>query len=266
MNPRDNTPTGGHSAGTTVTAASERFGSASAIAEHKGSTNLTAPPPAEHDLDAWFHRFDTIYRDAAGDHARIPWAHAKPCPWALQWLHQHARAFVRAGARIAVAGCGLGNDVAALASQGYEAVGIDVSPSAIESAKQRFPQCAEAFHCADLLDLPSRLRHRFDLVIEVHTLQALPPIHREPLARGIATLLKPHAALLAVARGRDPRIPLEQVQGPPYAFTPEELTDTLAAAGLQPIDPVHAFMDENAPPVRRLRGVFTRSDRERTTR
>lgn len=220
-----------------------------------------APSSLPEDLAGWFERFDTIYRDADGDVTRIPWAHARACPWALDWLNRRGREFVRAGARIAVAGCGLGNDVGALIDRGYEAIGLDVCPSAIAAARRRFLRCAEAFEVADLFDLPSRLRHRFDLVLEVHTLQSLPPEHRGELAAGIASLLKPRGHVLAIARGRARDLPLASVEGPPFAFTREELAEAFAGCGLVPTEPIEVFTDQNAPPVQRLRGLFGRPRR-----
>ena len=72
------------------------------------------------DAEVLLERFEAIYRDSDGDPARIPWAHAKPCPWLVSWLNAEAPSLVRAGARTAVVGCGLGNDAALLAERGYE--------------------------------------------------------------------------------------------------------------------------------------------------
>lgn len=157
-----------------------------------------------------------------------------------------------------VTGCGLGNDVAAMIRMGYDAMGVDISPSAIASAQQRFPEHAAAFMVADLFDVPEALRSRFDLVIEVHTIQSLPPTHRGALAKGIASLLAPRGCVLAIARGRDAAIPLEAVEGPPFAMTPAELAAVFTEAGLVQSEAVEAFFDDSDRPVLRLRGVFAR--------
>lgn len=219
-----------------------------------------SPATLAEDADALIERFDSIYRDSAGDHKRIPWAHAKPCPWLVSWLNAQAPALVRTGARAAVVGCGLGNDAALLAERGYEVTAFDVCNSAIDLARKRFPQHAHCFLHADLRNLPSRLQHRFDLVVEVHTLQALPPHCRPPLAKGMASLLTSRGVLVAIARARDESIPADAIDGPPYPLTTRELLDTMAHAGLAPVHTPDDFLDDNTPPVRRLRAVFHRAD------
>lgn len=212
------------------------------------------------DAEALLERFEAIYRDSDGDPARIPWAHARPCPWLVSWLNAEAPALVRAGARTAVVGCGLGNDAALLAERGYEVTAFDICPSAIELARARFPQHADCFMQADLRDLPPKLHHRFDLVVEVHTLQALPPNCRLPLARGMASLLSHRGILVAIARARDEAVPAETVTGPPFPIAPQELGNTMREAGLMPLRPPDDFLDDNDPPVRRIRALFHRAD------
>jgi SAM-dependent methyltransferase len=209
----------------------------------------------------WADRFDAVYREASGDRGKVPWSHRRPSPSMVNWMNAAAPGLLRPGARVAVVGCGLGEDAVFLADRGYEVSAFDVSPTAIEWAKRLHPQHDDLFSVADLLDLPGSLRHRFDLVVEVHTLQALPPKHRVELARGMAELLVHGGVLLACARGRSDEIPLEAVSGPPFAFSSNELDKTLRGAGLIPIEPVACFEDDNDPPVQRLRAVYRRCDR-----
>jgi SAM-dependent methyltransferase len=211
--------------------------------------------------EVWATRFDAVYQEAGGDPGRVPWSHGRPSPSMVNWMNAAAPGLLRPGARVAVVGCGLGADAVFLAERGYEVVAFDVSETAIAWAKRLHPEHRDMFSVADLLELPPSLRHRFDLVIEVHTLQALPPRHRVPLARGIAELLVHGGIVLACARGRADSVPLAGLAGPPFAFTPAEMAATLDEAGLEAIGEICVFEDDNDPPVLRLRAVYRRADR-----
>lgn len=219
-----------------------------------GSVGLLDRP--EVSVEEWLGRFETIYKDAAGDPSQIPWAHRRPCPSLLTWLDAEAPSLIRPGARVAVVGCGLGEDACALADRGYEVIGFDACPSAIHWATRLHPGRGVSFVEANLMDLPARLQRRFDLVVEVHTLQSLPPAFRHDLATGMATLLNGKGILLAIARGREAGSALPDQEGPPFALTADELRDVMAAAGLEPLRAIDDFMDDNSPPVRRVRGAF----------
>lgn len=200
--------------------------------------------------------FETIYREAAGDSARVPWARARANPSLVSWLNAEAAGRLRPGARAVVVGCGLGDDVLELVNRGYDASGFDLSPTAIEWARRRFPDLGDAFFAADALAMPTRYRHRFDLVIEAYTLQSVDPSLREPLAAAIADLACPRGLIVGIARGRDEGQLLESVQGPPFPFTPAEFAGLFEVRGWRPTRPLDDFLDEEEPPQRRLRGAF----------
>ncbi len=201
---------------------------------------------------------EAMYASSNGDPKQVPWAHTRANPALVAWLNARAPGLIRCGARVAVVGCGLGADAVELAERGYEVCAFDACESAIRHAKATNARHAAIFRVADLRDVPSVMRHRFDLVVEIHTLQALPPEHRSTLAAGIASLVSPHGRLLAITRGRPDDEPLVSTPGPPYAFTPAELIGVLGAHALVPEGRLDDFMDDNDPPVRRLRGVFVR--------
>lgn len=207
----------------------------------------------------WVDRFDAIYREASGDIDRVPWAHRQPCPALVAWLNAEAPLLVRCGGRAAVVGCGLGEDACLLRERGYDVVAFDASPSAIEWARRLHPDDADMFQLADVLDLPSRLQHRFDLVVEVHTLQALPVNFRGELARGMASMLSHRGVLVAIARGREPSVPAETLAGPPFPLTSGEMGLLMEDAGLTLVRPIDDYTDDATGSARRLRGVFRRA-------
>jgi len=163
---------------------------------------------------------------------------------------------IRPGARVAVVGCGLGRDAVALADRGYDICAFDACPHAIESAKQIHPAHEQCFHEMDLRDLPTKMHNRFDLVVEIHTLQALPVETRPAMAASITQLLNHRGVLLAIARGRDESVPASTLDGPPFPFTANELETLFIEAGLTLDRPIDDYQDDNAPPVRRLRAIF----------
>ncbi len=203
--------------------------------------------------------FEAVYREAEGDASRIPWADAKPNPSLVSWLNAEAAGRLRPGARAIVVGCGLGDDVIELINRGFDASGFDIAPTAIDWARKRFPTHAEAFFVGDLLDMPSRTRHRFDLVIEAYTIQSAKPTLRHPFVRAIAQLACPRGLMLTIARGRDEHEPLEHLQGPPYPLAPSELLNLFASEGWQPTRAIDNYFDEESPPQHRLRACFVRA-------
>ena len=102
-------------------------------------------------IDAAF--FEAIYGEAAGDTTRVPWAHGQPHPALVTWLNAVAPSLIRCGSRVAVVGCGLGDDAVELTHRGYDVTAFDVSPTAIEWARRRHPEIARDLHVADLFDI-----------------------------------------------------------------------------------------------------------------
>lgn len=203
--------------------------------------------------------YEAIYAGAEGDCARIPWSEGGPCPTLVEWLNREAFSIVRAGGRAAVVGCGLGDDVVELARRGYDAIGFDISPSAVRWAARRHPQHADRFLTADLLELPTRLAGRFDLVVDAYTMQCMDPARRPAAARGIARLVAARGAVLCIERARNDDEPVSLEDGPPFALSGTELVRVMADAGLALRDGPGEFHCPDDPDHLCVRALFVKA-------
>jgi SAM-dependent methyltransferase len=206
--------------------------------------------------------FEAIYAEAQGDIAAIPWADGHPSPSLVNWLNAVAPSLVRCGGRVAVVGCGLGEDARELISRGYDVLAFDCSETAITWARSLDPEHAASYAVADVFNLPSRWWHRFDLVVEINTLQAmspeLPDGSRLDAVACMAKLLARHGHLLVICRAAS--TPVTADEGPPWPIPCDELRRAASDAGLVEAVPISVFDDDEAPPVRRMRAVFRRGD------
>ena len=200
------------------------------------------------DATGWFER---LYRQADGDPGGISWADLAPNPNLVAWLDRH---HVAGGGRRALKiGCGLGDDAEELARRGFVVTAFDVSPTAVEWCRRRFPGSVVRWEVADLLDPPRRWDGAFDFVLESYTLQVLPPAARAAAVRSVARFVAPRGELLVVARGRDADDPEGTM---PWPLLRREL-DALRAAGLAELA-FEDFLDAEDPPVRRFRAHYRR--------
>ena len=197
------------------------------------------------DATGWFER---LYAEAADGHAIVPWDRRAPHPLLVEWIDQHPGL---AGRRTLVVGSGLGEDAAYLAAQGYRVIAFDISQSAIEGARRRFPTSPVDFRVADLLNPPQEWRHFFDFVVETYTTQALPVRLRPTVALHVGRFVAPGGTLLVLAVAREPG---EPVEGPPWPLTRADI-DCFAVEGLE----VLSLEELHDPPeTPRWRAVFTR--------
>lgn len=208
--------------------------------------------------------YETLYCNAEDDSDRVPWSAGRSNPQLVSWLNRDACCIVRPGARAVVVGCGLGDDVVELFRRGYDVVGFDISPTAIKWAARRHPSIADRLVHADLLNPPGRFLARFDLVIEINTLDALDPELQPMAARGIARLLAPRGVALVMCRAKSPvdlsveSDPLQYVEGPPFPLSACELTGMLQTTGLEPRGNIEPYWDTSERPRPFLQATFTR--------
>jgi SAM-dependent methyltransferase len=199
------------------------------------------------DPTGWFER---LYAAAAEGAAEVPWERGGPHPLLAEW----ARGRDGAGRRALVVGAGLGDDAELLAAAGFDTVAFDISPTAVRTARERFPRSGVTYRTADLLDPPAEWREAFDLVAEVFTVQSLPEPHRGRAITNGAGLVAPGGTLVVVAAGREPGEPAD---GPPWPLTRGEI-DAFATGGLEAVR-VEDLRDVPGPGERRWRVELRRS-------
>lgn len=200
--------------------------------------------------------FEARYADAAGDPTMLPWIDRRANPALVTWLNVVAPSMLRCGARVCVVGCGLGDDARELMRRGYDVIAFDCSPTAVRWAQSLDPMNKTAYVESDLFDLPARWRHRFDLVVEINTLQSLPPDRRVEAMQSLADLISRRGHLLLICR--EAASPTAYEDGPPWEMTHGELLDIASRAGLTPSEEISCFEDDETPPVRRMRALFQR--------
>ena len=147
----------------------------------------------EGDATSWFER---LYAQAADGHAVVPWDRRAPHPLLVEWIEQRPDL---SGRRTLVVGCGLGDDAAYLAAQGYRVIAFDIAGSAIDAARRRFPTSPVDFRVADLLNPPAEWREQFDLVVETYTTQSLPVRLRPTVVLHVGRLVAPGGTLLVLS-------------------------------------------------------------------
>jgi SAM-dependent methyltransferase len=168
--------------------------------------------------------FEEMYA-AAGDDLSVPWANLRPFPLLVEWLGGEGAG---AGRTALVIGCGYGDDAEELARRGFEVSAFDFSPTAIGRARERFPDSRVDYRVADLFDLPAEWGGRFDLVVEIRTMQSLPISERRAGATAIAATVAPGGRLWLFALGRETHLPGERR---PWPVVPAEL-ETFETAAL----------------------------------
>jgi SAM-dependent methyltransferase len=149
----------------------------------------------------------------------MPWEKGAPHPALFDLL---SRQTIQGS--VLVPGCGLGNDVRALAATADAVLGLDIAPSAIAAAKQHPEVGGESYLAADLFALPRRLHGAFDWVFEHTCFCAIDPARRADYAAAVATALRPGGYTFAIFYLNPQMDPGES--GPPFGVTPAEL-DTL---------------------------------------
>ena len=95
-------------------------------------------------------------------------------------------------------GCGRGFHSAELARRGWQPVGVELVPRAIDAARRRGIPGAR-FVVADVTDLEGAELGMFDFFLDVGCLQGLDAQQRSAVGHAVATMANPGATLLSLA-------------------------------------------------------------------
>ena len=195
--------------------------------------------------------FETLYAEANGDDNLVPWAKNAAHPYLRDWLNNNPIQNDRGSAL--VVGCGLGDDAELLASIGYQVTAFDISATAINWCQQRFPNSSVNYLVADLFADRAAWQHKFDLVYECRTIQALPINVRSQVIEKIASFVGKQGTLLVITRYRENNILPES---PPWAMSEVELSQFLEL-GLSEIQR-DCYIEGEQNSIKQLRLVYRR--------
>lgn len=147
--------------------------------------------------------------------------------------------------RMAVLGSGHGHDALLFAEHGFEVVGFDFAPSAIEAATAaaQTRHLSAQFLPRDIFKLAEEFAHDFDYVLEHTCYCAILPEQRADYVQVVRSILRPQGELIALFWAHD------CPGGPPFGTTPDEILqrftpDFTVISIVQPINSVERRKDE----------------------
>lgn len=148
-------------------------------------------------------------------------------------------------------GCGRGEHTHELARRGWQAMGVDNVPRAIQSAMSKDASGA-TFTVGDVTDLRAESLGSFDFFLDVGCLHGLRPAQRSAAGRGISSLANAGATLLMLAF-QPTRVPFL-----PGGVTRADITAAFPAWDLLTMEPADTTgmpgpMKKTAPQWYRLR-------------
>ena len=139
-------------------------------------------------------QMEEIYRDVPID--KIPWNIVTP-PNELVELIENGKI---KPCRTIDFGCGIGNYALYFASKGFDVTGIDISPSAIEMAKENAKgkgvKCC--FLNEDVLGDLNDVQETFDFAYDWEILHHIFPVHRKKYVENVYRKLNPKGKYLSV--------------------------------------------------------------------
>jgi methyl halide transferase len=123
--------------------------------------------------------------------------------------------------RIAVLGCGSGQDAMLFAGAGFDAIGFDFAPSAINRAQTtaNIQGLKSQFLQRNIFELEAEFLHSFDYVLEHTCFCAIEPDLRSQYVQVVKNLLRPKGQLIALFFTHN------RLGGPPFGVKPQVILD-----------------------------------------
>jgi len=162
--------------------------------------------------------FEEIYNQADSNREWIPWDWKEPHPFVVEWIEKSENK-----GNALVIGCGLGEDAAYLSKNGWNVTAFDISETAIKWASEIHKDPGIDWKVADLFYLPDSWKMRYDLVLEVHILQAIQEDLMIEAREKLAPLVSINGHLVCIGKLR---INDEIVEGPPWPMSKESIEET----------------------------------------
>lgn len=158
--------------------------------------------------------FESLYSESNQEGDGVPWANMSPHPLFKNWMDKNQNS--GQGKTALVVGCGMGDDAIELEKNGFGVTAFDVSDSAIELCKKRFPNSEVTFVQADLIEGISEWHQKFDFVLEIFTVQALPPKYETTLIKNISDFVSDNGKLVIITEIQHEKRTFEK--GPPWVL------------------------------------------------
>ncbi|NVJ54034.1 MAG: class I SAM-dependent methyltransferase [Campylobacteraceae bacterium] len=194
--------------------------------------------------------FDKIYQSANGDYKEVFWADLEPSPYLISWLKEDK--ITKENKTAIVIGCGVGDDAEALSEFGFEVIAFDISPTAIELCKKRFPNSKVNYTVEDLFDYPKDWFESFDVVYECNTIQVLPNLYRKKAREAMSNLIAKNGYILVSCRSRKEGTMLDVI---PMPLAKSEMDEFVNLDNLKEISFL-AYDDTQEPPVPHYFGIY----------
>ena len=160
----------------------------------------------------------------------IPWANMDIHPDFQEWLQNNKLNGI--GKTALVVGCGMGDDAIELETFGFDVTAFDVSEAAIKYCNARFPHSKVDFLVANLFDANPQWTQQFDFVLEIYTIQALPPKYEDDVIRKISSYVALSGQLLVITLVSEDERHFEF--GPPWLLTSNHI-NAFVSFGLKTI-------------------------------